>query len=1250
MLIKSVNRLIANVSGQGTLRTFLVVPFVLQIVGTVGLVGYLSFQSGQQAVNDVASQLRQEISDRISDQIRTYLKTPHLINQTNADLIRLGQLDITDPQGLERHFLKQIQVFDSLSRIYFSNPEGGLISIGNDERGLSVAFTEKFARGRLQVESVDTEGNAKKVLLNQSNYDARERPFYQSAVIAGQPTWSPIYVYIPSSRGLGIAASYPFSNEGKLEGILSSDLSLVAINRFLQSLKIGIRGEAFIIERSGLIVASSTTEQPFLSSTDHPEPKRLRATESREPLIQATAQNLRDRFGNFRNINSSEKLDFKREGKREFVQITPFKDEFGLDWLIVVVVPEADFMEQINGNTQITILLCLTALVVATGMGIITAHWITKPLLYLNATAKEIAKGKWDKRVEIKRSDEVGQLAESFNQMVGQLQDYFAKLSSLNEALSKSDRKFRGIFNHAFQFTGMLNGDGILLEINQTALDFGGLQLNDVIGKPFWKCYWWTISAEAQTQLQEAIKRASQGEFIRYEVEVLGANNNVVTIDFSLKPIFDQNNNVEFLIPEGRDITESKQVQKILANYNRILETQVAERTAELERSKHFIERIAEASPNLLYIYDLIEQRNVYVNSAIVTLLGYTPKQIQDMGEALLPTLMHPDDFLQVPPRLQQLFTLSEGEILEFEYRLIDAEQKWRTFCVRETVFERTPDGRVKQLIGTAIDITDRKRVEEALHESLEGERAIARAIQRMRQTLDIETIFSATTSELRHVIHCDRVGIYRFNPDWSGEFVCESVGSEWISLVHEHNNHFTLKQKTLDNKNCVINSFDSEVKYDSIFGTSSFLVEDTYLQQTQGGAYSRGRSHVAVADIYQADFNSCYINLLEQFQARAYIIVPISCGNKLWGLLAAYQNSGSRLWKTTEINVVLQIANQLGVALQQAELLNQTQKQSEALRKSGTRFRQKAQELEQTLAELKRTQVQLIHAEKMSSLGQMIAGIAHEINNPVGFIYSNLGYARQYFQDLLSLIELYQQTYPNATPKIQELTSEIDLFFLLEDWQKLINSMQVGAERITEIVCSLRNFSRLDENELKSVDIHEGIDNTLLILQHRLKAEGSRSEINVMKHYDQLPKVTCYASQLNQVFMNLLSNAIDALELQPPPRVITIRTCMGSGEWGVASDYEQPTTNNQQPTTDSVIIQISDNGSGMNEEIIHKIFDPFFTTKPVGSGTGLGLSICYQIVVEKHQGQIRCTSTPGQGTEFIVQIPLVPIHCSESQ
>ncbi|MGB3239193.1 MAG: PAS domain-containing protein [Geitlerinemataceae cyanobacterium] len=289
-------------------------------------------------------------------------------------------------------------------------------------------------------------------------------------------------------------------------------------------------------------------------------------------------------------------------------------------------------------------------------------------------------------------------------------------------------------------------------------------------------------------------------------------------------------------------------------------------------------------------------------------------------------------------------------------------------------------------------------------------------------------------------------------------------------------------------------------------------------------------------------------------------------------------------------------------------------------------RLQQKTKQLETTLLELRQTQSQLIQTEKMSSLGQLVAGIAHEINNPINFIHANLSHAQMYIEDLFSLVKLYQEKVSSQTPEIQEKLEEMDWNFVLDDAPKLLGSMQVGTQRIRNIVRSLRTFSRLDETGIKRVNVHEGIDSTLMMLQYRLTPKPGCPEIQVMRDYGELPVLECDAGQLNQVFLNILTNAIDALD-----RVI------------VTPEDAEPTISIRTEVLedDRIAIHMANNGPEIPEDIQQRLFDPFFTTKPVGKGTGIGLSISYQIVTERHGGSLECVSAPGQGAEFTIELPI---------
>jgi urea transport system substrate-binding protein len=361
----------------------------------------------------------------------------------------------------------------------------------------------------------------------------------------------------------------------------------------------------------------------------------------------------------------------------------------------------------------------------------------------------------------------------------------------------------------------------------------------------------------------------------------------------------------------------------------------------------------------------------------------------------------------------------------------------------------------------------------------------------------------------------------------------------------------------------------------------------------------------------------------LQALGLTALLVAPVQTRSHQKGVIVCEHFRGNRPWNPHEVELIGAVVDQVAIAIDQSALYAQS-------RTAASLATAQAEQLKKALHDLHSYQAQLVQTEKMSTLGTLVAGVAHEINNPTSFIYGNLHYANEYIKDLLDLVRLYQKYYPNPVREIQAHAEAVELDFLIEDLPKVLSSMATGAERIRHLVLSLRNFSRRDQTKMQLVNIHDGIESTLLILNNRLKANSDRPAITLIKDYGELPLVECYPSQLNQVFMNLLGNAIDALEE------------MQDESQNFASDVS-PTIwiGTKVSSLNQVTIRIADNGAGITEEAKSQLFDPFFTTKPMGKGTGLGLSISYQIVVEKHKGRLICESNSGQGTEFLIEIPI---------
>ncbi len=466
------------------------------------------------------------------------------------------------------------------------------------------------------------------------------------------------------------------------------------------------------------------------------------------------------------------------------------------------------------------------------------------------------------------------------------------------------------------------------------------------------------------------------------------------------------------------------------------------------------------------------------------------------------------------------------------------------------------------------------------LEKSLLMTNAVKLVSEQIRSTLDLKITLQTIVREVRQLLNADRILIYQLSDKLDGEVVVEELSGSWKSVI------------------------------------SVKAPADCFLEE-YGQLYFRGIR--AINNVATVSLSPCHREFLESLQVQANLIVPINMGESLWGLLIAHQCQAPRKWYDDEIELLQQLADQAAIAIQQAQLYEQS-------RSAENIANTKAMQLGQALYDLQQTQTQLIQSEKMSSLGQLVAGVAHEINNPVNFIYGNLSHANNYTQQLIELLNIYQKQYPQPNCEIDTKAEEIDLEYVTVDLPKIISSMRIGAERISDIVLSLRNFSRLDEAEMKPVNLHEGINNTLLILQHRLNHINCPG-IQVIKQYDDLPLIECYAGQLNQVFMHLLNNAIDALAEKAKHNFSNIPKILISTE----KSLKNPT----------VIIRIADNGMGISEEVKTRIFDPFFTTKEVGKGIGLGLAISYQIIVEKHGGIIKCISKQEKGTEFLIEIPL---------
>lgn len=722
-------------------------------------------------------------------------------------------------------------------------------------------------------------------------------------------------------------------------------------------------------------------------------------------------------------------------------------------------------------------------------------------------------------------------------------------------------------------------------------------------------------------------------------------------------PLLDETGTPQYLLGIVEDITERKQAE------------------AALRKSERHYRCIVETASEGVWVFDENNQIT-FANSRMAQMLGYTIAQMQ--GRSLF-------DFIdsEFQALIQtHLDRRRQGiqERYDFKFRRKDGSALW-------AIISATPlfndQGGFVGVLRMITDISDRKQAEEALQEREQFLSSILNGVENSISVVDVHQYPSEAdpTWEFRYVdvnpAYEQLIGIPA--EQLQHQSFAAILPPDLATTIGEHYQTCVQTGTSLSYEECFgvqgqdqwwITTLtplrDRQGQIYRVVSTSTNITQRKQAEQKTARLTAILESTTDFVSISEPDGTLLYINQagrqmvgLDLDQEISHLRIwdfhpqsvnqhlfreglPQVIQNKVWqGETSLLHQNG---WEIPVSQVVMAhqgATGEIEVFSTIIRDISDRKQAEEALRQSEHQLRVKNQDLQQTLDQLKKTQTQLIQQEKMVSLGQMVAGIAHEINNPIGFIAGNITYTRQYGRELLQLLELYAKHYPQPVAEIQAEIEAIDLEFIQTDFPKLLNSMQEGANRIRQIVLSLRNFSRLDEAEIKPVDIHDGIESTLLVLQHRLKSTLKRPEIQVDKHYGQLPLVECYASQLNQVFLNILGNAIDALDTHPEPRRIKICTAVSS-QLSVVSLPESPDKEpqNSQPI-EWVTIRITDNGPGIPEAIQKQIFDPFFTTKPIGTGTGLGLSISHSIVVDKHGGQLTCRSQPGQGTEFVIELPV---------
>ncbi len=731
---------ILKFSGKVPLRAVLIVPFVLQIIGTVGLVGYLSYKNGQQAVEDLANQLIESVSERISDRLDSYLQTPQQVVAANHLVVELGTLEIADLEQVRQQFWQQINLHPLMTSIYFLNQGGEtvgygrILSEGMREAARQVSgedlpigtiyFTE--ARNpdseRRKFYIADSRGQPQK-LFYRFAMNFRTLPWYLQAKASKNQAWSPVVVY-QAAPALGLFAVAPvYDTAGQLQAVFACDVGLSDISIFLNKLHFSPSGQAFIIEHSGNLVATSTLETPYVKRAKG-KPERLHAANSQDARTREVVRELEKRFGDFRTLQNPQQLivetgNFGETGnfaalhwpfaERLFVRVVPYRDKYGLDWLIVVTVPESDFMARINENTSITILLCVAILIVSTGTGIFVARWITRPIIRLNAAARKMAGGEFEGSIPVDSTNRVGELTESFNRMAEFLKSSF-------QALKESEQKFATFLDTVPVGVSVFDASGEVIVVNDAGrIILGQGEIADLPEAELSERYQIYQAGTEQLYPTEQLPavRALKGETVLAEDIEIRRDGQIIPLEVRAIPVFDAAGKVIYAINAFADITERKQAQQVLADYSRTLEAQVRERTEALRQSEARINAFFASAPVGMCVVDS-QLRFVKVNETLAEIDGFSVEE--HAGKTLREVV--PNLAPEIEPIYQQVLATGQP-ILNRE---VSGEVPSMPGVKRYWIFSYFPiisaENCTYGVGAVVVEISDRKQLELALEAS----------------------------------------------------------------------------------------------------------------------------------------------------------------------------------------------------------------------------------------------------------------------------------------------------------------------------------------------------------------------------------------------------------------------------------------------------------------------------------------------------------------------------------------------------